>query len=84
MPADPAHQLALAQLGDTQAAVPVAAAEEQAPIVGDHQDLGTDLHARGEGPAQETLCPVGGERDGWTKGWGGNGAWREVLLQENQ
>lgn len=60
--ADPAHQLALGQLGDPQAAVPVAPAEQQPPVVGHHQHLGADLHAGREGAAQEALRPAAGDK----------------------
>lgn len=56
MPADPAHQLALAQLGDAETAVPVSSAEQQTSVVGHHQHLSTDVHPGGERSAQETLC----------------------------
>lgn len=56
--ADPAHQLAFGQLGDPQAAVPVAPAEQQPPVVGHHQHLGAHLHPGREGAAQEPLRPA--------------------------
>lgn len=64
MPADPAHQLGLPQLGDAQAAVPVSPAEEQPPVVGHHQHLSANVHAGREGSGQETLRPGfgGGKR----------------------
>ena len=51
------HGLALDQRGDSQAVVPVAPAEQQLPVVGDHKQARRHLHARGEGPAQEPLGP---------------------------
>lgn len=44
------HRPAFDQRGDPQAVVPVAAAEQQLPIVRDHEEAGGDLHPRGEGP----------------------------------
>ena len=58
MPADPAHQLALAQLGDAETTVPVSSTEQQASVVGHHQHLGADLHPGREGSTQETLRPA--------------------------
>lgn len=55
MPADPAHQLALPELGDTETAVPVSSAEEQTAVVGHHQHLSADLHPGRERSTQETL-----------------------------
>lgn len=55
MPADASQQLALGQLGHAKAAVPVAAAEQQAAVVGHDQHLGADVHPGGEGAAQEPL-----------------------------
>lgn len=60
--ADPAHQLPFGQLGDPQATVPVAPAEQQPPVVGHHQHLGADLRPGGEGTAQEALRPAVGDR----------------------
>lgn len=57
MPADPAHQLALPQLGDSQTAVPVSPTEQQTAVVGHHQHLSADLHPGWERPAQEALRP---------------------------
>lgn len=57
--ADPAHQLPFPQLGDAEAAVPVTPAEQQAPVVGDHQHLSAELHSGRERPAEETLSPAG-------------------------
>jgi len=53
--ADPAHQLALPQLGDTETAVPVPSTEQQAAVVGHHQHLSADLHPGRERAAQESL-----------------------------
>lgn len=63
MPADPAHQLALAQLRDTETAIPVSSTEEQTSVVGHHQHLGADLHPGGEWSTQETLHPAPKGRD---------------------
>lgn len=57
VPADPAHQLAFAQLGDPQTAVPVSSAKKQTSIIRHHQNLRTDLHAGWERSAKETLGP---------------------------
>lgn len=51
------HGLALNQGGDPEAVVPVATAEEQLAIVGDHKQPCCDLHAGGERSGQETLGP---------------------------
>lgn len=59
--AHPAHQLPFSQLGDPQAAVPVAPAEQQPPVVGHHQHLGADLRPGREGAAQEALRPAVGD-----------------------
>ena len=55
VPADPAHQLAFPQLGDTQTAVPVSSAEEQTAVVWHHQHLIAELHPGRERSAQEPL-----------------------------
>lgn len=60
MPANPAHQLALPQLSDTDTTVPVSSTEQQTTIVGHHQHLSTDLHPGRERSTQETLCPKAG------------------------
>lgn len=44
------HRPALDQRGDPQAVVPVAAAEQQLAVVGDHEEAGGDLYPGGEGP----------------------------------
>lgn len=49
------HRLALDQRRDAEAVVPVAAAEEQLPVVGDHKQPPCHLHAGGKGSRQETL-----------------------------
>ena len=63
MSADPAHQFALSQLGDSEAAVPVSSTEQQTAIVGHHQHLGTEIHPWGEETAEEPLGSVGGRRE---------------------
>lgn len=52
------HCLALNQGGDPEAVVPVAAAEEQLAVVGDHKQSSSDFHTGGEGSGQETLSPT--------------------------
>lgn len=64
MPADPAHQLALRQLGDTETAVPVPSTEQQTAIVGHHQHLIADLHPGRERSGQETLGSAP-QKQGW-------------------
>lgn len=52
------HSLSLNQRGDPEAVVPVATAEEQLAIVGDHKQPRCDLRTRGEGSGQKTLGPT--------------------------
>lgn len=65
MPADPAHQFALPQLGDPEAAVPMSSTEQQAAVVGHHQHLSADLHPGSKRSAQESLRSAPQSGVGW-------------------
>lgn len=64
MPADPANQLAFPQLGDTETAIPVSSAEQQATVVRHDQHLSADVDSRRERSAQETLSSATQSRIG--------------------
>ena len=88
MAADASEQLALAQLGDAEAAVPVTATEQQAAIIGHDQHLGADVHPGGEGAAQEPLGSAQQTGDGGSgRRHGGAAAWhkphKEIYIQNS-
>lgn len=60
------HSLSLNQGGDPEAVVPVATAEEQLAIVGDHKQPRCDLHTRSEGSRQKTLGPTRVSEETWS------------------